>query len=384
MKKITISIMIILLWSGISYGIGNIHLGPLGVYPSTSISETYIDNLFLTTHDKKDDSITTFTPGVIFKLPLRRHSLNIEYRADILRFSDYDELDRVDKLGAGYFEFDFPGGLNIRFGNRYYKTARLPDFLGDWDNPYYTNNGGIEISYKFADKYKIKFSYAREKRVFDDIREKGDNYDKDIYDSTIFYRILPKTSILLEYILTRTDNVDLYRIDNDVSEAFFGIAWDPTAKLRGTIKIGYTKIDYDTISDKDDFDLSLSLEYQPNDYTLMNAEGYRKILETSATEENAAFGRYYVSTGFDLSLSHKITYKISLISNFSFIRDVYPTRPDGFQREDNLYRVGLGVDYKFRRWIGAGLKYQFSTKDSTLSLEDYDENRVIFNISSQF
>src|SRR3972149_10723741 len=159
MKKVILLIITIILWNGVSYGVGNIHLGPLRIYPSAAINETYIDNLFLTTHDKKDELITTFSPGIAFKLPLRRHSLNIEYKADILRFSDYDDLDRVDQSGAGFLEFDFPGGLNIKFGDRYYKTARLPDFLGDWDNPYYINNGGAEISYKFADRYKIKFSY---------------------------------------------------------------------------------------------------------------------------------------------------------------------------------------------------------------------------------
>ncbi len=386
MRYISIVFILILLGlnGGKAYGIGNIHLGPLGISPSLSISETYIDNLFLTPHDKKDDFITTFSPGAIFFLPLRRHSLKIDYRADILRFSDYNDLDRVDKSGSGYFELDLPWGLNIRLGNKYYKTARLPDFLGDWDNPYYVNQGGVELTYRFVDRYKIGFSYTRKKRVFDDIRDKGDNYDKDIYDATIFYRILPKTSLLLEYVLTRTDNVDLYRIDNDLTEVFWGIAWDPTAKIRGVIKAGYTKIDYDTIPDKSDFDISLSLEYDLSERTLLNMEGYRKIRETSATEENVNFGAYYVTTGFDLSILHRLTYKISLLTNFAFIRDVYPTRPDGFQREDNLYRVGLGIDYKFRRWIGAGFKYQFSTKDSTLYLEDYDENRVIFNLFSQF
>ena len=91
----------------------NIQIGALQVHPSVSIGETYSDNIYQSynARDKESDFITTVSPGINLLLPMRDHSLQLGYKADMYRYADFSENNYVNQTASGALNFDFPGGL---------------------------------------------------------------------------------------------------------------------------------------------------------------------------------------------------------------------------------------------------------------------------------
>jgi len=51
------------------------------------------------------------------------------------------------------------------------------------------------------------------------------------------------------------------------------------------------------------------------------------------------------------------------------------------EREDKITRAGLGLSMQALEWMLLSLDYAYRTVDSTLDIEEYDENRVLFRIT---
>jgi hypothetical protein len=59
----------------------------------------------------------------------------------------------------------------------------------------------------------------------------------------------------------------------------------------------------------------------------------------------------------------------------------YLTRDyQGFDRDDDISRVNVGVDYTIRRGIRLGAEYKYHSKNSSQRFFDYDDN--IFMLSA--
>ncbi|MFH0813618.1 MAG: outer membrane beta-barrel protein, partial [Pseudomonadota bacterium] len=163
----------------------------------------------------------------------------------------------------------------------------------------------------------------------------------------------------------------------------FGLTWEATAKITGTIKGGYVTRDYDGPSDDwDGFGMEGNLEYKISPYYLLSFKGFRKLLETSVTEYSitggpGVYGTYYTSTGGSLSLTHRFTYKISAMAEALYFSDDYRERGTlGRKRNDDRFGFGLGVNYQIQDWLGCKLSYHFLDNDSNIGVEDYTENLI--------
>ena len=106
---------------------GNIKLGPVEVHPSVGLMETYSDNIYTSYNnkDKESDYISTLSPGIQFLLPMRRHSLQVGYKADINWYGRNNETDYTNHLFGGALNLDFPGGLIFTLSD-YYSIATTP------------------------------------------------------------------------------------------------------------------------------------------------------------------------------------------------------------------------------------------------------------------
>ena len=108
-------------------GTGNIKVGPLEVHPYLGLTETYSSNIYLNYGGRpsKSDYITTATPGILLLLPLQRHTLKAEYRADANWFSTYSETNYTNQRVGGALDLDFPMGLTFHLSD-YFADARIP------------------------------------------------------------------------------------------------------------------------------------------------------------------------------------------------------------------------------------------------------------------
>jgi hypothetical protein len=375
-------------------GTGNIKLGPLEIHPSIAVSETYTDNVYLSYDGKKDESdwITTISPGIALVLPLRRHSIKMGYYADINRFQEFDENDYARQVGFASLNLDFPGGLVIEVSDRFTDSEMLrkwkdqPGFSGAGDpyreKPYQANDFLTKAKYSFADRWAVAAWYNNYAHEYDHSYDNTGDYDRDLIGGSLFYRFTAKTEALLEYSHSKIEYPHDKFYDNKNDTVYVGLGFDPTAKLSGYVKVGWTQKKYDEDAGRKDdkldtFSTQVNLDYKLSPYDLIKLKALRTIEEDVDTNE--PFTREDYSIGYSHILS--LNERIRLNATLGFGKDDYDGESldtGGIlkKRDDDIYYAILGVDYAMRRWLLWSISYTYMERDSNFIRYDYDENRV--------
>ncbi|MBI5115660.1 outer membrane beta-barrel protein [Candidatus Poribacteria bacterium] len=367
---------------------GNIHLGPVRIFPGMAFSEKYTDNFFLTPSDEKDNFLSILSPSLALQLPIQRNTLQAEYRADVIRLGQFERYNTDEHYAQALANLRFGRGLTLKVGDTFRRSSTPPDFPGDTREEFNFNTTAVEAAYAFGTRYTAKAAYAHSVKDFDSSRAEIDNYSEDAASGTLYYRFLPKTWALVEYYFSHVDNTDEgnFSTDNDNHRLWLGLTWEPTAKLRGTAKGGYIRRDYDDISnDHNSFGMQANLQYSLTSRTTLDFSASRELIQTEATRGEQPFGVDYFRTGGAALLRHKLTGKIYGVVEAAFFNDDY-TDPDvtGREREDDRLSFGLGIDYYFKQWLGLTMRYRIINNDSNKSSEDYTENQVFLSLSMLF
>jgi len=372
---------------------GNIHIGQLDIHPSLSVQEEYNNNIYNEDKGETGSAITTISPRIAFQLPLQKHLLNMDCRAEFIEPSRHQNYEADNYFANIMLDLDF-NRLNVQIGDNFARDSVAPDSENDIRNDYYQNRFFLNTSYKLADRYKIKGFYRNELKDFNRFHKSWqsdpelDDYTKNEVGFNLFYRFLPLTSVLVEYAYTNINNDDMGfpTTDSDTQRLWLGLTWEATSKITGTIKGGYTYRDYD--GDTDDFDgfgMKGDLTYKLTSYTNIGLNGFRKPVDTSVTQEDAVYGTYYVSTGGTLSVDHRLTHKITANAHVLYINDDYQEKGTaGKRRDDDRYGLGVGVNYQIQDWLGCNVSYNYVDNDSNFDNEDYRNNIVAGKISLAF
>jgi predicted porin len=362
---------------------GNIHLGPVRIHPQFSVKEEYTDNYFLEHLNKKENWITVLTPGITIQVPfMTRHIFQFDYSADIFRLGHFTRYDTEDHYTSGLFKFNFPWGLELNIGDQFIKSSAAPLFEGNSHFEYFYNEGMVEAVYRFADRYKVKLAYRNDWKDFWNQAAKVDNYKRNEVAADIYYRFLPKTSVLVEYTFYRLDNEDIasFSTDNNNHQIWVGLEWEPGAKIKGGIKGGYILRTYDergSGKNEGDFGMRGDLTYFIGKSTTLNAVVAREIIQTEVTAGQGPYGTHYIETGGTLSLNHNFTSKITAHLAGFYYNDDYRDRGAFTERRmDNRYGGGVGIGYQFRDWLGFRLNYRYTENTSNFEQWAYRENRV--------
>ena len=214
------------------------------------------------------------------------------------------------------------------------------------------------------------------------------NHYQLVFGGGLGLRLTPKTRVYASYhrsIIHYTAG----RAADSKNHAFdAGINGDLAAKLKGTIEIGYNVRRYErdllgSTKDVKTLRSSVALLYTPKRNTDLRAAFARTINEST-------FGanRFYVSTGGDLSIQHRLR-KIVLGAGGSFALDRFsdPVTTGGLtaKRRDHIYGLQLSTDYKIRDWLAVGLGFSRLIRFSTFSSQfNYTTNRTSTNLSVTF
>ncbi len=364
---------------------GNLELGPFRILTSLDLSGEYNDNILLAPRDELDDFIWTISPGITIELPARRWALRLGYRADVIRYTDHSELDTVEHTVQASAQYNSPIGATFSLQEEFRRTQNfagfpVPELTTRVDRN--ENNLRLEGGYQFADRWSVGAFY----NFFLVDYDAGAQFDElDRKDHTVggtlFYRVLPKTSVLAEYRyqIVRYD-IDSVARDRD-SDAHFvlvGIKGDLTAKTSATIKVGYETKDYDNPARKDFDGLVVEGEivWKYRDPSQLRLYGGRANIESTFQGNN-----FYVANYGGVELRHYITSVLILTVRGVVGTNEYPevvtVEDETKKRDDTFYEAGVGLRYQIRRWLAVEFNYQFLKRDSNFRDFDYTNNRVI-------
>ncbi|MBE0596463.1 MAG: outer membrane beta-barrel protein [Desulfuromonadales bacterium] len=381
------------------------------VHPFVSLAQYYTDNLFNRHDDKDEDFITVFTPGVwvafpaMSQQPLQVSTLSstpggldvtrfpIEvyrrlqayglYRADITRHQDFSEEDNTYQRAEGLLNYNFRGGLSLELLHVYeleqnpYGTGDAPTELDEFTS----NLTQFLANYQITPKTRIRGDLSRYTLEYDEDRNAFRERQDMVASLAGFYRMLPKSSVLLQY-----EFIDVDYDENEVSDSqehrlLAGLYWDVTVKTRGTIRFGYSWREVEAADDRDEAIGEVRLDHRFTPKTSAYVLFSRRIEETDIRDTQDMLS-HRLQVGYRQALTRRLT---GTIDAYYYQNDYRGTRAfDGVlrEREDELLGAKVALGYRFRSWLASALSYTYVERDSNVPTYNYTNNTVFLSLTA--
>jgi hypothetical protein len=374
-------------------------LGPIGVFPSLEYDGMYRTNVFSSYNHKESDFVNTINPGIGFELPVAgQHKLSVGYLGNAFIYSRYGDLSHFDQNVNVDGALNFPR-LSLRVGSAFraateepYATVVSTISIGR-QRFYYRTTPYLEASYKVADLWRLEANYQFDYLAFGKTIDHGNNYQYNTLSTTLFYKFWPKTSALVQYMAAIRTFPYNSPNDNVVHTPMVGLQWDPTAKLSGTIKFGYTIANYYNApalpgytSTTNSWALSIQTNYKITTYTNVSLVAQRSIQQDTDYANST-----YINTGVFSTLTHNWHYfDITSYMTFSYFNSSY--QADSFnsytgaweKRNDNYISFGSGLSRPVTRWLQVRLDYLYTDRGSNFNYYANMEHKVLFGLRSTF
>ena len=316
------------------------------------------------------------------------------YQADIELFSKYSGENAIRHKTEAEVQYRLGSRIILGLLDQYQESRddRGTDISGS-DDKVRSNLLSAAVTLEPGKKLLLKTGYSNYHTSYsgaaNSFRDRSDNS----FNFYIHYKLRPKLSIFGEYELVdiKYDNKFEFTdefgakqkrsMDSREQHYFGGIQWNITSRSRGIFKAGYSNKEFNSgVKGGRDIILEANIDYRLTPKTSIGLKVWRKTNETDMTTTS-----HILSKGLSLGYTQRLTNKLTGSIDLSYMDDQYK----GIQKssvtpektEDKYYRMGLGLQYEFRRWLTAALGYTHTVRDSTLAAYDYSNNTFYFRIT---
>ena len=363
-------------------------IGNLRISPEIGVEEMYRSNIYQTQWDTKSDYITSIQPGFAGQYIFGgTHSVNFGYSGRWQNYAKYSDNNYWNHTAYGNLSLRFPGGLDIGAEQRYINNWIEKSAFIDYMRHYIENITGGVAAYSFANRWKAQVQYTRDDYAMSSSQDRFNSFVSNLYGGSLFYRLTARTSALVEYQYI-TKNFDGYGAsDSKVNQAFLGVKFDPSGKLRGEVKLGYGQKKFDSSIPGRSTKTDTWVAYA----NLVQDFSKRTSLGLSASRSFQDDGNYannapYYQTLAALTFQHYFTHKIGGTAMVGYNRSEYqeetvePITGIFRKRTDNAYSAGVGVFYNIQKYLKARLDYNYIKRDSNFEGYSFNENRAMFKV----
>jgi len=360
-----------------------LRLGALEIHPFLTLRETYSDNIYLTTNDRKHDFISTIMPGLQLQLPFRRHMVTVGGSATINRYAKYNSENTEDWTAYGAGDLNFGSRINLKLSDTYIAGHEPRSQSATTSLEKYRNNTASgSLTYVMADISKLQIDYANNywKYSNSDFRSRVEN-QAALY---LYYRVMAKTSLFGEYELKNVNfTSNVMGLDNKVHNGLLGLTWELSSRSKGTIKGGYLYKEFDQKANGNfsTFAASVDVSHYFSDYDSIKLSSARVVNESSLQGT-----RYSISTGINGEYTHRFLDRLSTSLKGSYSGENFSnTAPGDLQlRKDTVVQFGASVQYAFRKWLDCSLDYYWRSKNSNINYYDSTENNISLALKAFF
>jgi hypothetical protein len=348
------------------------------------------DNAYRTNDETAvSDSFLQIKPEIAWLSLVGKHRFGLSYQGDYGQYSQEDMLDYDDHELLAHALYDHSYRLNTEYTLGYDWNHYHP---GEIETSYIPNDAPDEWNDGYA---KAKLSYGRkgsQGQIIGQLAYHNRQHDKEDQEfrdyrllnviATFYYRIAPKSRVLLE---TRLLDYDYEANDasghNQTNKDFrylTGVAWEATAKTTGIFKIGYRDKQYesDHFDDISGLAFWLDAEWRPNTNTLVTLEAIQDSMETALQGSNG-----YVRQSIHVGAEHKITPLTLVYTEAQYGQDKFDSGED---REDDRWRLIIGVEYSLLRWMDLGAEIRREVRNSNLEIYDFSVNLIMLSARIYF
>jgi hypothetical protein len=282
--------------------------GGVDITPFLDISESRSDNIYSSPDNEESSNILVINPGILAEIVHgdSLYSLNAElfdgpYSAGLDNDDDYTDwvvafdadiaLNQSNKimLGASTSENHEDRGDGVTQGTTGFATPVEYD-EDIFSAGYRLGNDDSMLSFELGagrqDLEYTKFKHLTAIR----------SYEKDDYGLTVYYKLAPKTDLLVEYN-TATFEYDVavsaaQNLDSDEDKILVGAVWEATGNTTGTVKVGQVDKEFDSAS-RDDFSGTTwlaQIDWTPSEQTLVSVNTSQAPREASVGNGNFVDG----------------------------------------------------------------------------------------------
>lgn len=364
--------------------------GSFDIIPTISGSVSSDDNVYSDASNEQSDVITKISPKISAVSDWNNHSMGVVAALDVGKYADNSSEDYQDFNFGANGKLDIQRGIALSGNADYRNTHELRSSPDDANGFEPTEYGIFSLGAKLNhDKGLIDFEIAQtfNSYEYDNNRNISGIIDNSIRDRNVYstsvkaaYEVIPNYKAFIRgiYDVYSYDSTGAVNRDSNGIKIRVGTDINISGKTKGNIYIGWVNREYDNVGfdDVSSVEFGSDLLWNVTGKTSIIADISRDIVETVDVRSSG-----YIHTRFNLNGEHELQEKILFRSNIGYeIQDFDDSLL--FNREDEIYRVGLGVDYYLQRNLKIGLDYSYTEKDSNQSANDYSTNKA--GVSAKF
>ncbi len=369
-------------------GSDGIDLGPVTLHAGFRVAEMSDSNIYTTPDQEVDDNITLISPVFLLTMKTQRQKLELGAGADTSVYSENnDENFTAMSYKAGY-SLKSTSGISFSIDDLYGTSEDpRPEQNAPERKKHFTNKAEGKLGYTFpSKKFSVEFFAEEFHLQYDEPADENSNRKDREYGVGMYYRVLPKTSLLLEYshgtkeYFDRTDKV----YDSRSNFYRLGIKWDATAKMNGALKIGYEDRTYPEI----DHNKSMAPVIDGNVMYEITESTKIKVLARFGIDETAYAGSVAEGLSSSYNYDHQevgVGIKSRLLNRFTFdiavraVSDEYENFQGGAleSRKDTIRYFNATVEYDFIKNLSAGISYNAKGKESNDPNQEETTQRVM-------
>jgi opacity protein-like surface antigen len=369
-----------------------IWLGQSQVNPYVELQAIYDSNLYNANADEESAVITVISPGVHARFPHAEGApvrLIGNYRANIKFYNQHgdndldpdEELNTVEHRLEAKMESRLASGLRFGAGYVLNLTSFPPGGPREIRNRYTQHDVTLMGGYAFVNRYELQLEYTGLMRGYKESAFDDNDTTTHNLDATFFYRLFPTLTLLGGGGYGKSSPKGEFLSDSTLYRGYGGARFDATETLTGQVKIGVTSKNFEKSGFKD-----VTTVYASGELTAMFTETTkllltlnREVSDTSLAGPNAGTGEYYIRTGLQANLAHTLAVlpNLSLKASAGFSKDDYPE--DIEERDDTIFEIGIGAQYKFLKYLSLGADYRYANRDSSVGA-DYSSNRATLSL----
>jgi hypothetical protein len=340
------------------------------------------DNLFLTNTNKKSSDMQVYNPGLRLDIKGAASQFGLGYDLKAGKFSSSSADDYTDYKFDGFGEFVLSSSMGLKLAGDY---TRGHDPRGSTDRGFsgtpdeYRSTGGSALfAYGANDaKGRIEVEAGTVDRKYQNNRTTtvGSDRTTDSFAGRFFFRVAPKTSLILEARQEKLDyTLSTSQQDSKDTRYLVGVTWDATAATSGTIKVGQLKKDFAVASRKDfsGTGWEANVEWKPLSYSKFD------LYTTKTVSESTGLGDFTLAKKYGANWTHGWDSRLTSIVSLSRNDDEFV----GNVRNDETSSYGLKLNYKVMRWLTVGGEYTSTNRDSNVSGFNYKKNLYMITVGA--
>ncbi len=362
-----------------------IHAGPVYIHPAYTQSFEFDDNIRLQRDDEDRDGIFRELPAVTAEIQNEKFRAAGGYGMEIVNYVDNHDENSINHFAHGIMEYQFTD-LRVSVEDTFSKVQSRASNANSIRDDVASN--AVQVLAKYdRPRYAVEPGWVHNTVNHDAVTLDDLDYNEDIFSLLTGYKITDLTLLLLQndagitYYGRKTVNSD-----QAYWQILGGFRGEYITNISMEAKAGFQARRADNIPtqvEQKDYnglvaDVNVSWKISERDAFSFD---YIRNVRNSTFQNNS-----YVNVDrASVAYSKRFFEKWILTPEFAWQLNHYPhsvtVQGEDDRRNDHFWETGVSLRYQVQEWLSAGVGYYFRNRASNFSAFDYNNNRVVCDIS---